>query len=133
MSGSAQFANLRAHQEYDTLGGMPATTAGYFSESSAFDSQDLSVVTLARYAAAERLLMSGWLLGADRLGGRQAVLDASLGRGHVILFGFRPHFRGQSHATFKLLFNALRVEQQLEGRKITGSKVTKSRGDNLRP
>ena len=91
--------------------GMPASTAAYFAESRAFETDEPSVVTLARYAPADRLLMSGWLLGAVRRGGRHAVLDVPLGNGHVILFGFRPHFRGQSHATFKLLFNALRVSE----------------------
>ena len=91
--------------------GMPSSTAAYFAESRAFETDDPSVVTLARYASADNLLMSGWLLGADRLGGRQAAIDVPFGTGHVTLFGFRPHFRGQSHATFKLLFNALRVSE----------------------
>ena len=52
-------------------------------------------------------LMSGWLLGDSLLQGRSAVMDAPLGRGRVVLFGFRPQGRGQAYATFKMLFNAL--------------------------
>ncbi|HXN25247.1 MAG TPA: M14 metallopeptidase family protein [Candidatus Dormibacteraeota bacterium] len=52
-------------------------------------------------------LMSGWLLGEGLLQNRSAVMDAPLGRGHVVLFGFRPQYRGQSYGTFKMLFNAL--------------------------
>jgi hypothetical protein len=89
---------------------MPASTAAFFAESRAFDTDDPSVVTLARYASPDKVLMSGWLLGADKLGGRQAALDVPLGKGHVTLFGFRPHYRAQSHATFKLLFNQLFVQ-----------------------
>ena len=29
------------------------------------------------------------------------------GKGKIVLFGFRPQHRGQSHATFPLVFNAL--------------------------
>jgi hypothetical protein len=29
------------------------------------------------------------------------------GKGEIVMFGLRPQFRGQPHGTFKLLFNAI--------------------------
>ena len=52
-------------------------------------------------------LMSGWLEGEKRIRQKVALLETSLGDGRVILFGFKPQHRGQSHGTFKLLFNAI--------------------------
>ncbi len=61
---------------------------------------------VARYPDA-RILASGWLLGEKLLAGRAALVDARMGQGHVILFGMRPQYRGQSYQTFKLFFNSL--------------------------
>ena len=52
-------------------------------------------------------LMSGWLEGEKRIRQKIALLETLLGNGRVILFGFKPQHRGQSHGTFKLLFNAI--------------------------
>jgi hypothetical protein len=86
--------------------GMEPEAAAYFESSRAFETQAPGVVHLARYAAADRLLMSGWLLGAGELAGRDAALEVPYGSGSVVLFGFRPQFRAQPHGTFKLLFNS---------------------------
>ncbi|MBI5085060.1 MAG: hypothetical protein HZB13_10750 [Acidobacteria bacterium] len=64
-------------------------------------------VKAAVWYANRDLLASGWLSGERVAAGKAAVVDARLGQGHVVLFGFRPQFRGQSFGTFRLLFNAL--------------------------
>jgi hypothetical protein len=61
---------------------------------------------VARFASRD-LLASGWLAGARVVEGKHALLEARYGRGRVVLFGFRPQFRGQPFATFKFLLNSV--------------------------
>jgi hypothetical protein len=85
----------------------PETVAWYWDSSRAFEAADPSVRVVARYGEGDPLL-SGWILGPEHLAGKPALLEARVGRGSVVLFGFQPDYRGQSIATWPLLFNALR-------------------------
>ncbi|MFO7692667.1 MAG: M14 family metallopeptidase [Vicinamibacterales bacterium] len=87
--------------------GMLPQNAAFFSFSSAYDvtpGPDMRVV--ARYGAKD-ILMSGWLEGEQAIAGRAAVVEARAGLGRAVLIGFRAQHRGQSMATFRLLFNAI--------------------------
>ena len=86
---------------------LPATLPAYFINSSAFTAAaDANVRVVARYAK-ENVLMSGWLLGEDKLRGQIALAEVGVGKGRVVLFGFRPQHRGQSWATLPFIWNAL--------------------------
>lgn len=61
------------------------------------------------------LLLSGWLIGEQYLARKPAVLEIRLGKGRIVLFGIRPQFRAQTHATFKLFFNSLYRYEKQEG------------------
>ena len=66
-----------------------------------------SVKVIAWYPKDKDPLLSGWLLGGDRIKGKAALVVVGIGKGRIILFGFRPQYRGQSLATYPLFFNAI--------------------------
>ncbi len=91
--------------------GMPDRSIAWFENGPAFDVLDSSAVrVIGRYPdEPSRVLLSGWVLHPERVAGRAALLEVRLGAGRVILFGFRPLYRGQAIATFSLLFNSLQL------------------------
>jgi hypothetical protein len=66
-----------------------------------------SVHAIAWYPKDKDPLLSGWLLGGERVKGKAALVQVDVGKGRIILFGFRPQYRGQSLATYPLFFNAI--------------------------
>ncbi|MBC7188528.1 MAG: hypothetical protein H5U38_16005 [Calditrichaeota bacterium] len=104
---------VRCDNQHPLCFGMPPSAAIFMTEAMAFaggtPQQPISF-------ASDSLLLSGWLQGEKLIAGRAALAECELGRGKVVLFGFRPHFRAWTVATFRVLFNALygaAVEERL--------------------
>jgi zinc carboxypeptidase len=88
--------------------GIEKETIAWFENSPVFEITDPARArAIATYPASENPLLSGWILGDKLIRGRAAMVEAKIGKGRVILFGFRPQYRAQSLATFPLLFNSI--------------------------
>lgn len=92
--------------------GMPEQADVFFERSAVFKFTDgaeaAGLKAIAWYDSAAPL-RSGWGWGQKHLKDGIAVARAPLGAGNLYLFGSEVAFRGQTHGTFKLLFNALQL------------------------
>ena len=98
--------------------GMPYQTIAWAEDSPVFEvvyrdrvtevpASDVTVTVIASYPRTASPLLSGWLLGANLIRNKAALLEVKFGKGRLVLFGFRPQYRAQSLATYPLFFNAL--------------------------
>lgn len=88
--------------------GMEKESIAWFEGSPAFEVTDPATVkVIAKYPEAENPLLSGWILGDKLIRGKAAMVEAKIGKGRVVMFGFRPQYRAQSLATLPLLFNSI--------------------------
>jgi hypothetical protein len=99
--------------------GTPQWISGYFARSQAFELTEESnrdnprnpevrfpARVVARYSDTV-LLESGWIRGKEHIIDKPAIVEVQYGKGKIVLFGFRVQHRGQTHGTFRLLFNAI--------------------------
>jgi hypothetical protein len=90
--------------------GMEETALAFYDESPAFhldpDAAAKGVHPIAWYDSPTPL-RSGWAWGQQHLDQAVSIVEAPLGKGHVVLFGNEVLWRAQPHGTFKLFFNGL--------------------------
>jgi hypothetical protein len=103
---------IRFDPEHPLSHGLKREEAAYFADSPAFQTSPPDGRFERRVVASypedsKDILVSGYLKGGERLEKRAAVVDFKVGKGRVVLIGFRPQHRAQPHSTFKLLWNAL--------------------------
>jgi len=89
------------------MAGMPEKAAVFVDGSPVFETlEGFKGKVLAKYQDTGSPLLSGYLIGEKYLQGKAAALDVEVDKGHVVLFGFRPQWRGQPFGTFKVVFNS---------------------------
>ncbi len=124
---------VRYANDHPLAYGMPAEGLALFmAGSQAYEvtstdrSQDVSI--LATYVERD-LLQSGWLIGEQVIARKAAAVAVTQGKGRVVLIGFRPQNRAQTHGTFKLVFNALLGSRGASPRRPGGSECRPYRDD----
>jgi hypothetical protein len=89
------------------MSGMPERADVFVFNSPVFTTLDgFTGAVLAKYPSDVSPLRSGFLNGAQYMQGFAAALDVKHDRGHVVLFGFQPQWRGQPTGTFRTVFNS---------------------------
>ncbi len=96
--------------------GMPEEGSVYFDRSLAFEAKGSTKLEPVTAYASSHVLESGWMLGAEKIQGRSAEVVMAVDKGRVLLFAFPPQHRGQTHGTFRLLFNGLLFGKDLPWR-----------------
>ncbi|MEO6245880.1 MAG: M14 metallopeptidase family protein [Opitutaceae bacterium] len=95
--------------------GMAERADFYFERSASFklpaDATARGIRPIAWFDS-EKPLRSGWAWGQKYLKDSVTVASVSVGAGKLHLMGSEIAFRGQTHGTFKLLFNALYLSTQ---------------------
>ncbi len=90
--------------------GMPDRADFFFDNSPAFrlrsDAERTGVRMVAWYDS-NTPLRSGWAWGQKHLENTAAVIEATVGKGKLFLFGPEILFRSQPHGTYKLFFNGI--------------------------
>jgi hypothetical protein len=111
-------------QKHPIASGMSDKAAAYFVNSSAFEFNKSNIISeggktrikkvkppkadiISSYAKKD-VLLSGFAQGeTSYLAGKIAALSFPFEQGKLVMFGFRPQFRGQPRGTYKLFFNAI--------------------------
>lgn len=98
--------DVTVDRSHPVASGIGERAAVYFISSTILEAGPGARAILS-YPRDRNPLLSGYVYGPEVLAGRAALVEAPVGRGRVLLFGFRPQHRGQTQATYRFLTNAI--------------------------
>ena len=114
---SGSILEIITDPSHPIMAGMPDHARVFVDGSPVFTTLDgFEGAVLAKYQKEGSPRVSGYLLGEKYLQGYAAAVDVKHGRGHAILIGFRPQWRGQPFGTFRVIFNSTMYSRELADR-----------------
>ena len=106
---------VAVNNEHKANWGMKPNADVYFSASPVFNllpnATATGEVTPLAWYATDKTLRSGWAYGQSYLQQTVAAFEAKVGKGKLMVYGPEITFRGQTHSTYKMLFNQLYLEK----------------------
>ena len=106
---------VAVNNEHKANWGMKPTADVYFSASPVFNllpnATATGEVTPLAWYPTDKTLRSGWAYGQSYLQQTVAAFEAKVGKGKLMVYGPEITFRGQTHSTYKMLFNQLYLEK----------------------
>jgi hypothetical protein len=106
---------VAVNNEHKANWGMKPNADVYFSASPVFNllpnATATGEVTPLAWYATDKTLRSGWAYGQSYLQQTVAAFEAKVGKGKLMVYGPEITFRGQTHSTYKMLFNQLYQEK----------------------
>ena len=106
---------VAVNNEHKANWGMKPNADVYFSASPVFNllpnATATGEVTPLAWYATDKTLRSGWAYGQSYLQQTVAAFEAKVGKGKLLVYGPEITFRGQTHSTYKMLFNQLYLEK----------------------
>jgi Zinc carboxypeptidase len=90
------------------LYGLPSDPIVMFERGPAFALEPgFEGAILATYPRTASPLESGVIIHPEKIEGQAAAVEVLFGKGHILLYGFKPQWRAQSHGSYKFFMNSL--------------------------
>ncbi len=112
-SAPGSILRVLVNQQHPLAFGMPREANIFFRSNAVFRAMEGTPVLTYPLS---NPLMSGWLQGDSLLYGQAAMTEVRQGDGRIVLYGFRPQHRAQTHGTYKLVFNGIYLSRAIKTR-----------------
>jgi hypothetical protein len=112
-SSPGSWLRVNLLEDHPLTYGMPPETGAFMRSSPVFSTEvpmfDMDRRVIATFPEKD-ILVSGYVEKEELIGGKAAMVWVRKGKGQLVLYAFHPQFRNSTAADYKLLFNAILLQ-----------------------